>query len=85
MSPISSNGTSNMSWRTKANRSAGGNGVEHDLQREADRVGQQHLVLRVELAGVLDDWIGQVHDEASSGRAFRAGLRLPAVLARANA
>jgi hypothetical protein len=35
-----------------------GQRVEHDLQREADGVGHEHLVLRVELAGAPDDWIG---------------------------
>jgi hypothetical protein len=48
-----------------------GQRVEHDLQREADRVGHEHLVLRVERAGAPDDWIRQMY----AGGLF--GARLP--------
>jgi hypothetical protein len=46
-----------MSWRTKASRSAGGQRLEHDQEREPDRVGEQRLLLGVEVVGT-DDRLG---------------------------
>ena len=44
---ISSNGTANMSCSTNASRSGGRQRLEHDEQREPDRVGEQRLLLGV--------------------------------------
>jgi hypothetical protein len=35
-------------------------GVEHDEQREPDRVGEQRLVLRIDLLVQADDRVGHV-------------------------
>ena len=40
-----------------------GQGVEHDQEREADGVGEQRLLLRLELAISNDDRVGQMHPE----------------------
>ena len=67
---ISSNGSSNMSWRTKASRSAGVQGIEDDEQRQADRV-RSRLFLRLALTLRADDGVGQVLFEEASRRRFR--------------
>ena len=41
----------------------GSEGLEHDQEREADRVGQQSLVLGVGAVGGIDDRVGHVHVE----------------------
>jgi hypothetical protein len=53
----------NMSCRTKASRSAGSKRFEHDQQRQADRVGEQRLMLGVGAVGGVDDRVGHVHVE----------------------
>ena len=58
ISAISSNGTANMSWRTKASRSAGVKRLEHDQQREPDRVGEERFLLRVGVPSRADDRLG---------------------------
>ena len=45
--------------------------LEHDEQREADRVREQRLLLGVDLSSVLDDRVGQPASVDSSGRARR--------------
>ena len=57
---ISSKGTANMSCSTNASRSAGVERLQHDEQREPDRVGQQRLVLGVGAVGAVDDRLGHV-------------------------
>jgi hypothetical protein len=39
----------------------GGQGLEHDLQREPDRVGQQRLILGAAPVRTADDRVGHVH------------------------
>ncbi len=41
----------------------GGQGVDHNLEGEADRVGQQGLLLRVGPCGATDDRVGDVDGE----------------------
>jgi hypothetical protein len=50
-----------MLWSTNANRSARGQGIEHDEESKADRVGQQRLLLRLERPLWADDGTGDVH------------------------
>ena len=60
-----------MSCRTKASRSAGAEGVEHDEEGHADGVGQERLVLGIGPAGAVEDQVGHVRSDGSSRRARR--------------
>jgi hypothetical protein len=52
-----------MSCRTKREPLRRFQGVEHDQQGQADRVGDQGLVLRVAAGGRADDRVGHAHVE----------------------
>ena len=78
---ISSNGTPNMSWRTKASRSAGVSVSSTTSSARPDRVGEQRLVLRIGPVLAVDDRLGHVRGErllASRRRASAACSARPA-------
>ena len=60
---ISSNGTANMSCRTKASRSAGVSVSSTMSKCNADRVGEQRLVLGIAAISGVDDRVRHIHLE----------------------
>jgi len=60
MGAISSKGTANLSCSTNASRSAGSQPVQDHQQRQADPLGQERLLLGVDLVLAAGDRLGHV-------------------------